>query len=70
MSDAAEDLATQVETVAAGAASVQFDGVSVEQHDLKTLDEVAQRKAASKAVRRPHRGLFMNKLVPPGATGQ
>lgn len=60
-------LSDVVDEVARGAAAVEFDGVKVQQHSLKDLDEVASRKAASKAVRKPNRGVFFNKLVPGGA---
>lgn len=63
-----ETLIDVVNDVAAGPKSTSVDGTSVEQHSLKDLDEIARRQASDRAVRKPHRGLMFNKLVPPGAT--
>lgn len=63
------NLQDQVDAVAQGAASVEFDGVKVQNHPLKDLDEVARKRAADAAVKKPHRGLRLSKFVPPGANG-
>jgi len=63
------NLSERVDAVAAGAASVEFDGVKVAQHNLQQLDQVARNRAADKAAKKPHRGLRFNKIVPPGGLG-
>ncbi len=62
-----ETLSEVVDEVARGPKSASVDGVSVEQHDLQTLNEVAGQQAANTAAKKTHRGLRFNKLVPPGA---
>lgn len=61
------ELTERVDEVASGPAAATIDGNSVQQHDLGTLDEVARRRQADRAARKPHRGLRFNQLVPPGA---
>lgn len=60
-------LTERVDEVASGPAAATIDGNSVQQHDLRTLDEIATRRQADRAVKKAHRGLRFNKIVPPGA---
>ena len=61
------DLEDEIRDNAKGPAKASGDAGSVEQHKL--TDQIAADKhlAAKDAVRRPHRGLRFNKLVPPAA---
>jgi hypothetical protein len=61
-------LTETVQTNAALPKSTTIDGLSVEMHDLATVDEVAARQKATAAAKKSHRGLRFNKLVPPGAS--
>lgn len=60
-------LSEVADQVARRPASTTVDGVQVQQHNLKDLDAIAHKAAASKAVRKRNRGLFFSKLVPGGA---
>lgn len=62
-----DDLHDSIRNNAAGPAKASGDAGSVEQHKL--TDQIAADKhlASKKAVRKPNRGLRLNKIVPPSA---
>jgi hypothetical protein len=61
------DLEDEIRDNAKGPAKASGDAGSVEQHKL--TDQIAADKhlASKKAVRKPNRGLRLNKIVPPSA---
>lgn len=68
MSDTPADLTPLVDAVAASPAMTNVDGAQVQQQNLKDLDDVSRRRTNDRAVKKPRRGLFFNKLNPPGAS--
>ncbi|MCH7873380.1 MAG: hypothetical protein IID33_16915 [Planctomycetes bacterium] len=61
------DLTDTIETNAAQPKRVTVDGTSVEQHSLPDQIEADQHVKAKKSAAKPHFGLRMTKLIPPGA---
>ena len=63
----ADDLRDEIRDNASGPAKASGDAGSIEQHNL--TDQIAADKHLSgkDAVRKPHRGLRFNKIVPPSA---
>lgn len=49
-------------------AATTVDGMQTPFRDLKDLDDVSRRRQSDGAVKKPHRGVFFSKLVPPGTT--
>ena len=67
-SDTPQDLTDAVTEAALGPASTTVDGTQTQFQNLKDLDDVARRRKSSRSVRTAHRGVFTNKIVPPGTT--
>jgi hypothetical protein len=63
----ADDLDETIEQNAKGPAKASGDAGSVEQHPLPDQIEAAKFLASKEAAQQPKRGLWFNKIVPPGA---
>lgn len=61
------DLDDAIEQNAKGPAKASGDAGSVEQHPLPDQIEADRYLASKEAAKKPHRGLRLTKLVPPGA---
>lgn len=62
------DLSQTVTEAAQTPAATTVDGMQTQFRDLKDLDDVSRRRQSDRAVKKPHRGVFFSKLVPPGTT--
>ncbi len=63
----ADDLQDEIRENASGPAKASGDAGSVEQHKLKDQIAADNHLAGKDAVKKPHRGLRFNKIVPPSA---
>lgn len=60
------ELTQRIRAVASGPAEVSSDAGRVVEQDLQDLLEAARQLAAQQASKKPHRGLRITRLVPPG----
>jgi hypothetical protein len=63
-----DELASKIDTVAQGPASVRTDAGEVVAQSITDMIEADKYLASRNATAASHRGLRFNKLIPPGTT--